>query len=98
MADERKCYAGDLTSDAIGKTIRFEDGDPNRRTTYTDVLMAVEHKQESLRGTLYPEKFKTVTVLHLKGTHWTRGTGMFGLPSPTDVGLTVDDTLLVEVL
>lgn len=30
MADERKCYAGDLGSDALGKTIVFSEGKNTR--------------------------------------------------------------------
>jgi hypothetical protein len=40
MADERKCFAGDLTSDVLGKVIRLRvDG----QTVIEDVVINVEH-------------------------------------------------------
>lgn len=99
MADKRTCYAGDLTSDAIGKTIRFEAGNETARTVYTDILVAVTHRREepanlTALDILNP---KFVTTLHLQRLKWTKGT-MFGMSIGEDVGIAVDHTLIVEIL
>ena len=39
MADKRICYAGDLTSDALGKTVVFTAGGK----TYTEPLEGIRH-------------------------------------------------------
>lgn len=44
MADRRICFAGDLTSDAIGKTVFFEvQVSPTETRTYLDTLQGVSH-------------------------------------------------------
>lgn len=41
MADDRKCYAGDLTSDVLGKVVRVK---VDERTVIEDVVLLVEHR------------------------------------------------------
>lgn len=50
MADTRTCFAGDLTSDAIGKIVFFEhDVEPGVTTMYKRVLLKVTHDQQGSR-------------------------------------------------
>lgn len=97
MADVRICYAGDLTSDAIGKQIRFEAGPDHSRTIFIDVLTHVEHRRERTNGHEYPAKFEVVTIVHLERTTW-REAGLFGAGTGRDVGLSIPHTSTVEVL
>ncbi|MCU1441110.1 MAG: hypothetical protein JWP85_2107 [Rhodoglobus sp.] len=85
MADQRTCYAGDLTSDAIGKTVVVTYGPPNRRTTLTEVLTAVMHR-----------KVEAVvsTTMFFRGTSF--ATQSILGPS-LDQGLTVGHTEQIEV-
>lgn len=86
MADERKCYSGDLTSDAIGKTVRVTYTTGRITSTVEDVLREVRHH---LTG---PGQRRT--TLFFENTRWTSG----ALLNVTEAGLTVKDTDLVEVL
>lgn len=92
--------AGDLTSAQLGKTIRFESGNENARTVYTDVLIGVKHWREDPKNPtaldiLSPKIF---TTLHLQRLKWNRGTGLFGLPNMEDVGIDVSVDTEIEVL
>jgi hypothetical protein len=55
MSDERKCFAGDLISDAIGKTVRVPFKDGTISSVIEDVLVGVVHesvlrRQDPTRG------------------------------------------------
>lgn len=82
MADERTLYAGDLTSDQIGKTIRVK---VNATTTVEDKLTAVRHAR-------YGER--TTTTLWFASTR--SGVGILFMSSEN--GYVVDDTAHVRVL
>lgn len=85
MADERTCYAGDLTSDAIGKRVRVTYGPETARTTITDVLIGVEHRKR--------EKEITTTLFFQRTTF--RPASLLGMND--DRGLTVGHTEHIEV-
>lgn len=60
MADERKCYAGDLGSDALGKVIRFTFGNGETMDLRVE---NIEHEQRPRPGKL------TTLRGQLVGTH-----------------------------
>lgn len=94
MSDERKCYAGDLSSDALGKTVRVTYKNGNIESTVTDVLREVRHHMVG-GGRGIPSPPVAKTTMFFEGTRWTENAGLL---VSREVGLTVDDTLEVTVL
>lgn len=103
MADERKCFAGDLSSDAIGKTLRLTYKRGAVTSTIEDVVVRVLHEQPALPA--YPSAADLIDAARTETRIWFRSTafnvwnkGLLGLNVPTDAGLAVDHDTVVEVL
>lgn len=77
-------YAGDLTSDHIGRTVRIETKRGHVTSIVEDTLTGVMHATE---------REQVTTTLRFKNTTWTSG----ALLDVQDVGLTVGHTHPVEV-
>lgn len=97
MADERKCFAGDLSSDALGKSVRVTYKIGNITSTVEDVLREVRHTAEFsayLTAAEIVDGPKRTTELFFLNTNWSTGS----LGFYREVGLTVGDTVEVTVL
>lgn len=58
MADERTCYAGDLTSDVLGKVARVR---VNGQVLIEDVVIHVEHTLDSRKKPITHIYFENVS-------------------------------------
>lgn len=92
MADKRECFAGDITSDAIGKTVRVTVERERVTSTLEDTVKEVTHYTMQESG-------KPFTRIRFHHTKWPQA-GLLGttLGQSTDTGLVLEDTHLVEVL
>ena len=101
MSDERVCYAGDLSTDVIGKMIRVTVKRDHMTSIIEDVVVAVLH--QSSRRAAEPDRSwssaeiaeEKQTTIFFKNTQW-RPFSLLGLTR--DTGITVEDTRPVEVL
>lgn len=103
MSDERKCFAGDLISDAIGKTVRVPFKNGAVSSVVEDVLVGVVHESVLRREDptrVYTESRYSaeakVTTLFFHNTKWRPSSIIHG--AAPDRGLTVPDETEVTVL
>jgi hypothetical protein len=96
MADERVCYAGDLTTDHIGRRVRVETKRGNVTSIVEDVVRQVRHFQEPATG-VGPRASESIkySEIYFVGTRYTTGSALL---SVRECGLTVEHTTRVVIL